>query len=161
MELCLIRDAATYSWKRNGPAGTLRHNISHAYLGWWGPNQLFLSIHFVLFLRFLTIECVLPSQLEPWIWPRHLFTKPLSLEWIPDVNSCHRLSPIPVPNERTVALPEKSPAWYTEGGLGLTFLLGSVPCLSTKMLVTAQSCQKLPLGGVWRFPILPSGLMVP
>lgn len=53
------------------------------------------------------------------------------------MNSCHRLSPIPVlPNAGTVVLPEKSPVWYPEGGLGLTFLLDSVPCLSTKMLVT-------------------------
>lgn len=121
MKFCLIRDTVTYSWKKNGPAGTLWHNISHAYLGWWGSNGLFL-IHFVLFLRFLTIECELPSQLEPWIWLGHLFTKSLSLEWIPDgegcVNSCHRLSPIPVvPNagpwlcQRRVLYGTQKAAW--------------------------------------------------
>lgn len=61
------------------------------------------------------------------------------------MNSCHRLSPIPVlPNAGTVALPEKSPVWYTEGGLGLTFLLGFVPRLSTKMLVTVYPAKGCP-----------------
>lgn len=35
---------------------------------------------------------------------------------------CHCLCPVPaVAKERTVALPEKSPVWDTEDGLGLTF----------------------------------------
>lgn len=64
----------------------------------------------------------------------------MKTRWEVGVNFCHCLHPVPVvPNERPVGLPEESSVWYK--GLG-----ESVPCLSTKMLVTAHPCQRLPPG---------------
>lgn len=164
MKFCLIRDAATYSWKRNGAAGTLRHKI--LVMLTLGSNGLFLSYTFCFVSQIsdngmcFTITIRTMNLAETFVYKASV--SGMNTRW---GGLCEFLPPsqsYPSCSKwEDVALPEKSPAWYTEGGLRLTFLLRSVPCLSTKMLVTAQSCQRLPLGGVWRFTILLSGLMVP
>ena len=163
MKFCLIRDAATYSWKRNGVAGTLWHIVLVVLT--LGSNGLFLSYTFCFVSQIsdngmcFTITIRTMNLAKTFVykasvsgmntrWGDLCEFLPLSQSY----PSCSKWE------DRGSAREESGMVHRRWLGIDLSAELFS--CLSTKMLVTAQSYQRLPLGGVWRFTILLSGLTV-